>query len=208
MATAKRRWVRGGRSHAPTLTAKTIKRDDGTLAVVAPSPGYFRSGPAPGALVAPNTIIGELEVIGALYELRADEQAHGLVVGEVLPVRRAREPLGYGEPLFVLDPREAAVHAAELEAEREGEQHAGLVFTAPSSGRFYSRSAPDKPAFVKVGDVIEEGAPVALLEVMKTFHRIGYGGAGLPHRARVVAVLAEDGVDLEVGDPILEIEQA
>ena len=134
--------------------------------------------------------------------IREDARAHAELRAAL---RRAVE---HGEALLLLDPSEAAVHAAELEAERERDQHTGLVFSAPSSGRFYSRSSPDKPAFVTVGDVIEEGAPVALLEVMKTFHRIAYGGAGLPHRARVLAILANDGADLEVGDAILEVEQA
>ena len=208
MATAKRRWIRHGRSHAPSVVAKTTSRDDGILEVRAPFPGFFRGGPGPGSLVPPNTLVGELELLGTLYEVCSDEQAHGLVVGEIPAVRSARRAVEHGEALLLLDPSEAAVHAAELEAERERDQHTGLVFSAPSSGRFYSRSSPDKPAFVTVGDVIEEGAPVALLEVMKTFHRIAYGGAGLPHRARVLAILANDGADLEVGDAILEIEQA
>ena len=53
MATAKRRWIRHGRSHAPSVVAKTTSRDDGILEVRAPFPGFFRGGPGPGSLVAP-----------------------------------------------------------------------------------------------------------------------------------------------------------
>ncbi|MBC8072185.1 MAG: hypothetical protein IAG13_27945, partial [Deltaproteobacteria bacterium] len=81
-----------------------------------------------------------------------------------------------------------------------------LVFRAPLSGRFYARSSPDKPAFVAVGDEITSGQTVALLEVMKTFNRLSYGGAGLPERARVRAVLVRDEDDVEAGAAILELE--
>src|SRR6185503_629009 len=71
----------------------------------------------------------------------------------------------------------------------------GLVFRAPTSGRFYGRSSPDKPAFVEPGTQLAHGATICLLEVMKTFHRVTYGGAGLPDTARVSRVLVRDGDD-------------
>jgi biotin carboxyl carrier protein len=43
---------------------------------------------------------------------------------------------------------------------------------------------------------------------MKTFTRVQYGGAGLPERARVVAVLANDGDDVEQGSALFELEPA
>jgi acetyl-CoA carboxylase biotin carboxyl carrier protein len=57
-----------------------------------------------------------------------------------------------------------------------------------------------------VGDEIATGQTVALLEVMKTFNRLAYGGDGLPERARVKAVLVRDEADVEAGAPILELE--
>jgi acetyl-CoA carboxylase biotin carboxyl carrier protein len=58
---------------------------------------------------------------------------------------------------------------------------------------------------VSVGDEIACGQVVCLLEVMKTFNRIEYGGHGLPGRARVLAVLPSDGDDLEAGQPVLSL---
>ena len=77
---------------------------------------------------------------------------------------------------------------------------------SPLSGRFYARPSPDRPDFVKPGDEITTGQSVALLEVMKTFNRLAYGGPGLPDRARVRAVLVRDEADVEAGTPILELE--
>lgn len=43
---------------------------------------------------------------------------------------------------------------------------------SPLPGVFYRRPAPDKPPFVEVGDRIEEGQTVGLVEIMKQFTEI------------------------------------
>ncbi|MBL9012811.1 MAG: hypothetical protein JNL83_01465, partial [Myxococcales bacterium] len=55
-------------------------------------------------------------------------------------------------------------------------------------------------------DELAPGATVCLLEVMKTFHRVTYGGAGVPERARVREVLVADGADVTQGDPLLALD--
>ncbi|MEO7731674.1 MAG: biotin/lipoyl-containing protein, partial [Kofleriaceae bacterium] len=77
---------------------------------------------------------------------------------------------------------------------------------APTSGRFYGRSTPDKPPFVVEGAQLVQGATICLLEVMKTFHRVTYGGAGLPETARIRKLLVADGADVNAGDPLLALE--
>lgn len=206
-AGAKRRWAEDGRVFRRVLRTTSSRRSDGLIEVRSPAVGCWRGAPPPGALVMPGAHLGEIEALGVLHELDADDSTHGLVVGEPPATRLARVPVGFGDLLLVLDPSAGAVIAAEAEAEA-GPPTSGLVFRAPSSGRCYRRPAPDKPPFVEVGQVLEEGGTICLLEVMKTFHRIGYGGPGMPARGRVVRVLARDGADLEVGDPILELEDA
>jgi acetyl-CoA carboxylase biotin carboxyl carrier protein len=56
---------------------------------------------------------------------------------------------------------------------------------------------------VQPGDELTVGQTVCLLEVMKTFHRVTYGGKGLPERARVQSVLPAEESDLNAGDIIL-----
>jgi len=96
--------------------------------------------------------------------------------------------------------------SAALKAPDAGEHVEGLVFRAPLAGRVYFRSAPDKPRFVEPGAEIEHGTAVCLLEVMKSFNRVAYGGAGMPARARVSRILVEDGADIDAGAPMLLLE--
>ena len=74
------------------------------------------------------------------------------------------------------------------------------------SGRFYARPSPDKPPFVIQGQTVKTGDTIGLLEVMKTFNRLTYGGAGFPEAATVRRVVPADGDDLNAGDPLLELE--
>lgn len=194
-----------------TLQAVVRRDDDGRFVVTAPTVGLWRLAPEPGTLLQPGMAMGQLEVLGKLHRLEVPEGAHGMVVGYEPPIDRARLPVAFGQTLLVLDPAAVAGAAASAGAEVAGGAStagAELVFRSPSSGRFYSRPGPDKPPFVSVGDVVHAGQTVALLEVMKTFNRIQYGGSGLPERARVVRIVPADDADLASGDAILELEAA
>jgi acetyl-CoA carboxylase biotin carboxyl carrier protein len=193
----------------PTLRAELVRLDDGRFELRAPAVGLWREIPAHGSLIRPGTPIGRLEILGRLVPLSAPEGAHGLVTAVGGEPTLARRPLAFGERLLVLDPSAtAAAQLAEDAPQAQVASGAGLSFRAPSSGRFYVRPAPDKAAFVEAGDVIQRGQAVAILEVMKTFNRVLYGGDTLPPRARVLRVLPADGDDLAAGDPILELEAA
>jgi acetyl-CoA carboxylase biotin carboxyl carrier protein len=192
--------MKDGRTHRPELTA-SIGSD---LDVRSPAVGLWRGGPSPGTLVRPGDEIGELEILGVLHRLIAPAQAMGAVVDEGRP-RRAPMAVDFGAVLFRVDP--AAVTGSMASHEQHASSTAGaLVFRSPLSGRFYARPAPGKPTFVSAGDEVATGQTIGLLEVMKTFNRLIYGGEGLPARAKIKAVLPGDESDVEQGDPILELE--
>lgn len=186
---------------------RIVRRPDGKIELRSPGVGLWREAPVRGSLVFPGSGVGRLEVLGELQPLRAPAGAHGLVLESgPNPEGRARRAIGYDDLLMVLDPEVGQADAqleAEVEASRDG---SGLFFRAPTSGRFYARPAPDKAPFVTVGDQVHAGQTVAMLEVMKTFNRVQYGGAGLPDPGRVVAVVPTDGDDLGSGEPLFEVE--
>lgn len=194
-----------GRAFEPKLTA-TVKREGNLLVLRCPAVGRWRGAPAEGTLISPGVSLGQLEVLGIQHRLLAPTGAVG-VVTDAIEGRRLPIPLGFGAQLCILDPEAstAAALGANAEASADAGQD-GEVFRSPLSGRFYARASPDKPAFVKVGDIVKDGQTVALLEVMKTFNRITYGGDGLPSEARVTAIVPSDEDDLEQGDPILRLE--
>ena len=179
---------------------------DAPIELGSPLVGRWHPRVRPGHLVLAGDLLGDLEVLGQIVRVVAPAGAHGVVV-EAAGGGRTRTPVAWGERLYRLDPRaQSAATAGEASEVRTTAADGGMVFPAPTSGRFYSRSGPSKPPFVVAGDELTEGQTVCLLEVMKTFHRVTYGGAGLPPRARVAAVLVADEADVAQGDPILRLE--
>jgi acetyl-CoA carboxylase biotin carboxyl carrier protein len=191
--------MKDGRRFAKEVVA-TLRGE----ALCAPMPGLYREAPEAGARVSEGTAIGELEVLGVRHRVVAPAGTHGMVAPRT-GRRLARRPVAYGEPLVVLEEAESR-RATSSEASTKSSSSGALAFRAPMSGRYYAKPAPGAEPFVKVGDTIEPGRTVALLEVMKTFNRVQYGGASLPPRARVVAILPKDGDDVNAGDPLLELE--
>ncbi|AQS89703.1 acetyl-CoA carboxylase biotin carboxyl carrier protein subunit [Gluconobacter albidus] len=72
---------------------------------------------------------------------------------------------------------------------------------AAMHGQFYASPAPDAPPFVKPGDIVAEGQPLYILEVMKTLSRIE---AEFP--CRIVAVLAANADAVSPGTPLFTVE--
>ncbi|MCL7714521.1 acetyl-CoA carboxylase biotin carboxyl carrier protein [Stenotrophomonas mori] len=76
----------------------------------------------------------------------------------------------------------------------------GHVQRAPMVGTFYASSAPDKPAFVSVGQTVKAGDTLAIIEAMKMFNPIEAEVAGT-----VVAILGENGSPVEYDQPLFVI---
>ena len=73
--------------------------------------------------------------------------------------------------------------------------------TAPIVGTYYQSQAPDKPPFVKVGDIIAKGDVVCIIEAMKFMNEVVSEVSG-----KIVEVLVEDGEFVEFGQPLFKVE--
>jgi oxaloacetate decarboxylase alpha subunit len=81
-------------------------------------------------------------------------------------------------------------------------QWQGMSIKAPIVGTFYSTSGPGKPKIVNVGDIVDAGSRVCIIEAMKLFNEIV-----APVKCRIVKFLVEDGAMAEKGQPLLAIEE-
>ena len=79
----------------------------------------------------------------------------------------------------------------------------GMPLAAPLTGVFYRTSAPGTPPFVEVGDTVEAGAVVGLIETMKIFNEVLAERGG-----RVAAILAESGQLVHAGEALMTIQSA
>ena len=75
------------------------------------------------------------------------------------------------------------------------------IITSPMVGTFYSSDAPDKPAYVKVGDKINKGQVVCIVEAMKLMNEIECEFDG-----EIAEILVKDGEMVEYGKPLFKIK--
>ena len=73
--------------------------------------------------------------------------------------------------------------------------------TAPLVGVFYRSSSPDADAFVKIGDRVETGQVLCILEAMKLFNEITSDYAGV-----VTRIIPENGELVTLGQELFWIE--
>ena len=76
-----------------------------------------------------------------------------------------------------------------------------IGITAPNLGTFYRAPKPGAPPYVEVGQAVEPGTEVCLIEVMKLFTPVSAGTAGV-----VREICIEDGQMVEFGQLLVIIE--
>ncbi|AEG15505.1 acetyl-CoA carboxylase, biotin carboxyl carrier protein [Desulfofundulus kuznetsovii DSM 6115] len=76
------------------------------------------------------------------------------------------------------------------------------VIRAPMVGTFYRAPAPDAPPFVQVGDVVEKGQTLCIIEAMKLMNEIESEVAG-----EIVEILVENGQPVEYGQELFLIRE-
>jgi len=90
-----------------------------------------------------------------------------------------------------LAPAAVAAPAAEPE---------GHAVKSPMVGTFYRAASPGSKPFVDVGDTVQVGDPLCIIEAMKLMNEIEADRAGV-----VKAILVENGQPVEYGQPLVVI---
>jgi len=166
----------------------------GELLVVAPAVGRYGFAPQVGEVLVGGSRVGRLTALARTAELTLPRGITGRVAERLCTTRS--NPVEYGQVLLRLVPVAAAevgegiVSAAEEAAKDLPE--GTFAITSPTHGMFYRRPSPDAPAYVETGQQVEVGTTLALVEVMKCFSAIAYGGEGQPPRAEIVEIRVRD----------------
>ena len=77
----------------------------------------------------------------------------------------------------------------------------GHVVTAPMIGTFYASPAPGEPPFVRVGDPVQAGQTIGIIEAMKIMNEIVAERAG-----GVLEIFVENAQAVEYGSPLLRLD--
>jgi len=112
-------------------------------------------------------------------------------------------PLATGQPILAVAAAPATAPAATgtaPPAAPEPPPEQGHVVKSPMVGTFYRSATPGSKPFVEVGDPIEEGATLCIVEAMKLMNEIEADKGGV-----IKSVLVENGQPVEFGQPLFVI---
>ena len=76
-----------------------------------------------------------------------------------------------------------------------------VYIRSPMVGTFYRAPAPEKPPYVQVGDTVQKGQVVCIIEAMKLFNEIQSEVSG-----KIVRILVENAQPVEYDQPLFEVE--
>jgi acetyl-CoA carboxylase biotin carboxyl carrier protein len=116
-----------------------------------------------------------------------------------LPAAQMAAPVAYAAAPAPVAAPAAAEPAAAPAAEPEEE---GYAVTTPMVGTYYSSPSPGSPQFVQVGDQVNEGDILCIVEAMKMMNQIEAEVSGTIKSIRV-----QNGDPVEYGQILFVIDQ-
>jgi acetyl-CoA carboxylase biotin carboxyl carrier protein len=134
--------------------------------------------------------IAEIEITEGEESVRISRYAPG--------VAAAPAPVAMAAPLAAAPTAApAAAPAAPAEPEEEGYE-----VTAPMVGTFYAASSPGAAPYVQVGDRVNEGDTLCIIEAMKMMNQIEADTSGM-----VKSIRLQNGEPVEFGQTMIVIDQ-
>lgn len=118
------------------------------------------------------------------------------------------EQITYSQPAAPAQPAQPAVPQAPAATSAPAEAPAssaaaGDTVKSPIVGTYYQASSPDSDPFIKVGDSVQKGQTLCIIEAMKIMNEIESEFAGT-----VKEILVTDGTPVEFDQPLFIIEKS
>ena len=138
--------------------------------------------------------IEELEIERAGVRLKVRRQASRQSVPEAVAAPVAGKPAA----VATSEPPVAAASAPPAPVQNDDLFHV----KAPIVGTFYKAPNPNSPAFVNVGDYVEKGTVLCIVEAMKLMNEIESEVSG-----QITAAFVENGQPVEFGQKLFAIKR-
>lgn len=158
--------------------------------------------------------VGEVRIENKEFKLTIRNKEYNKNGAGVIPVNVTPVQQSYVAPPSIPQPVHAEPALAEVsvsvpetkeetapKTEESSIADNAVTFKSPMIGTFYRSPSPDKPPFVKVGDVVEVGTILCIVEAMKLFNEIESEVSG-----KIVKIIADDSAPVEYDTPLFLIE--
>jgi acetyl-CoA carboxylase biotin carboxyl carrier protein len=136
----------------------------------------------------------EIEREGFRISIKGSQSEQVLV--QAAPVMAAPAPIAAAPVAATSNTGDAAPVAASDDSKY-------ITVKSPMIGTFYRTPGPDKDAFVNVGDSIQPGMKLCIIEAMKTFNEIESEVSG-----KIVKVLVDNASPVDYDQPLFLVDPA
>ena len=144
----------------------------------------------------------ELVEESGISELEISEGEESVRISRAAPA--ASFPVmqqAYAAPMMQQPALAAAVAPAAEAAPAAAAEISGHIVRSPMVGTFYRTPSPDAKAFIEVGQKVNVGDTLCIVEAMKMMNQIEADKSGT-----VKAILVESGQPVEFDEPLVVIE--
>ncbi len=135
--------------------------------------------------------VSEIEIVEGEESVRIARSSGVTMMPMAAP---APAPASYAPAAAPAAPAAAAAPADDL-------MPPGTIMESPMVGTFYRSSSPTAKSFIEVGQSVNKGDTVCIIEAMKIMNQIEAEISGT-----VRAILVEDGQPVEYGEPLIVID--
>ncbi len=119
---------------------------------------------------------------------------------EKVRISRATQAFAAPQPVQVATAAPVAPQVSAPAPDESPAQIEGHIVESPMVGTFYRASSPESSSFVEVGDRVEVGDTLCIIEAMKLLNEIESDKAGI-----VKKILVENGQPVEYGEKLFVI---
>ncbi len=141
----------------------------------------------------------ELVEESGISELEISEGEESVRISRSIPATNYSAPV---QNIQIPQPAPAVVAVAPtVEAEVIADTNSGTTIKSPMVGTFYRTPSPESKAFVEVGQSVNVGDVLCIVEAMKMMNQIESEKAGT-----IKAILVENGQPVEFDQPLFIIE--
>jgi acetyl-CoA carboxylase biotin carboxyl carrier protein len=141
-----------------------------------------------------NTSISEIEIKEGEESVRLTRQGQSSFITAASNQNHQLTQFSHAQPSFLNE-------STESQSPPVPPTHHGHIIRSPMVGTFYAASSPETPNFVSIGQNVNSGDTLGIIEAMKMFNEIEADRAG-----KVVDILVKNGEPVEYDQPLFVIE--
>lgn len=138
----------------------------------------------------------------SLAYVDVETESHHVIISKEVPQMRMSQEDSQQAQAIIEPSVENEVRTVEIPKENVEIEVKGEVIEAPMVGVVYLQATPDADPYVKVGDKVEQGDVICIVEAMKLMNEIQAPFSGI-----ITEVFVQNEEVVEYGQPLLRMER-